>query len=360
MAVVLGMPRKMAKGVVVFTHNEAVIVERNGTHLVRDRLSFDERNELRIARKRMRKLKDRYLFGCHFNFRNKTLVLPKSAGLFDFYLSTRKTYSMFLPEAKRINTVASFFVEDNYLENFERDIDILYVATDSKVKNWGRFLSVCEQLLLERPGLRVMAVQTGRHDFSSNQTQVNALRLKFPTAALDFRYVRLSGPGKGLPGHEIKTFMNRAKVFTHFSEKEGQATVISEAFMAGCKVGLYSALHKMSVELPGTSTWRLYSRGNEAKVILELLDSVNPNSSDMSEVREFFGEKANIRFLSSSIQTIVAPVIPNFHDLDNLKHRLPAHTAQGKTWDKNVQCRNSAALQSISDLKSLLNFLEEN
>ena len=150
---------------------------------------------------------------------------------------------------------------------------------------------------------------------------------------------------KGLPLETIAHFYNQSKIFTIFSQEEGESRVIKEAQLCGLPVVVKSDIRGGGADyLNHKNSLTFNDYDCAADVLIQAVKEFDKFELDLKELREEIGEVNNIEKLKDYFSNIFARNDLQFDgdliNTDNLNWRLPAQFSDDTTpWARGEKYR---------------------
>ena len=318
MAIVLKPACGPSKGVVVFTHKERHFVDF----------------EAPLLGPELRRLRERYVVLMHWGW------FMKNAPAFpavDAHLCRESAVTFRDPGVRRIAMNSAMFTPAYFrAEALPKHWDVVSVTRALKQKRTGELLTCLRHVFDRRPETTALVVCSGPPDLH-NRRYENDLYERylsmFSAAERDrftFLYTRSSVPFL-LPRRDIAFFYNSSRVFTLFSDIEGESRVIKEALMCGLPVLVKQHLLGGGRDFLTDANSRQFSNAADgAERLLEMLEHPQRFHVDTAGLADEIGETANIPRFEHAIRALFEEAGVPFEgllDTDDLSRKLPGHVS---------------------------------
>lgn len=344
MAHLFKRPTPQAKGILVFTHKEIAFF----TNHVKDirfesvnrvkRKFFSVANVKRKYRADLARLRERYFLGVHFGHRFDDFpTLPYA----DFYMSGPGTVGFQHPEEVFLipynsrSFSSKIFTPDPAVP---KRYDLLHVGRDIRLKNVDRILASVRKLYDQGKRYRVLLWILPARNRDEKRVYTTLAEDYYRLFSADERkdcvlmYLNRDLSIMGVAREELVHYYRQSKVFTLFTEKEGESRVISEALLCGLPVVVWDKLIGGGRDLltPHNSVqFPSYDLAHEA--LSEAIDHHHrfdvANEALFRQTREDYVlpelKKYFTRLYAAHGQTYDGHLI----NTDDLADRLPGHSA---------------------------------
>lgn len=271
MVFILKQPQGQSKGIIVFTHKERPFISASvpGMHDV------------------MNALKEQYVLGMHYGWTAKNFT---EAPFIDFYLAaegcvakpevTDKTY---------IRLCSRNFVPANFRPDPDvpKHWDIICVAHTGRFKCLDEFLVTMKQVMDKRPETKVLLI-ANEHEKPNPVNHYTDLVADYESMFsadqkenFDLMLLKRKQSLYAIKQRSMPFFYNASRVFTLFTNEEGNARVIGEALLCGLPVVCKSYLQGAGRENLNENNARQFDDLESAADVF--VDLLNAPQLDMSE-----------------------------------------------------------------------------
>ena len=248
MAHIFKHPSGNNKGIVIFTHKEWGYFSGNK---VIKRLKREGRIPRFIYRelrppfgKKLSIISDHYYIGVHFGYFYEHIFSSKTA---DFIFSKESNVPNIGRSVTRVPMNSRDFTPVVFnRQDVKKKYDVMTVGRDVKVKNYPLLFESIKRCLTLRPSTTFLLIVPSQEGVYFG-VQKKLARKYYATFTrkeqekITFLYLHPQLQW-GLHQGQLVDFYNRSRVFTLFSECEGESRVISEALCCGLPVVTYSKL----------------------------------------------------------------------------------------------------------------------
>ena len=378
MAHLFKQPSQNNKGIIIFTHKEMKYFFRPGKPLSRKKPAtyvpfvldyFYSRNKkYPYFEKALAELRRRYLIGVHFGWHHTEFpelqyadFLMASQGTIDFQ---PPAHCFHIPLNSR-NFISERFADLDYNHKFW---DIICVARAAKFKNLDLLLKAVKRL----------NKKTGKYHkvLLIIPPNVSEDTSKFYTTIINDYYnwfdeeernhitiMKLSKDLSflGMPQNSLTHFYNSSKIFTLFSEKEGESRVIAEALLCGCPVVVKSDLEGGGRDFLNENNSVYFDDFDKAHLAFEeALNNYETLKQSTTDLKNILRDDFTIPMLKQYFSEIYTQHNMTFDgellNLDYLDRRLPAHT-HSVPW--NINRFGSADILSIEQFEIFKDYLSK-
>ena len=306
-----------SKGIVVFTHKEVAHLDAPVGGL-RDALAA---------------LRERFVVGVHWGNFQSGVVSPWWV---DFHLAGEGTVEFAdLGAAERLTLCSRNFTPAAFspLEVTKR-WDVINVARPVPVKRLDDFLRVIRAIYDRGRRLKVLAICPGPLDMSDPDAWYSDLysdyeRMFDAEDRETFTLIVLRGDGYPFPLSQaaIAELYNLSRVFTLFSDREGESRVVAEALLCGLPVLARADLVGGGRDYLNEGNSRLFSNLDEAAdALLELVD--DGPSVDVATLARELSEEHSVPRLETAMRELFERrglVFEGQMETRDLGRRLPSH-----------------------------------
>ena len=368
MAHIFKHPNKSNKGIIIFTHKELQLFNLK----VNRRLI---KNPLRIFstyflfKRKISRIRKKYFIGIHYGAYQSNL---KSSDWVDFHMSAPGT-AKFVDDPIILPLNSANFTPLVMQKDFnaEKYWDLICVAHNTYQKKYPELLNSIRKLFDLNGNYKILFVIASSKDESDSKKFYNTLfedyyKMFSRKEREQFTIIKThpeTGP-QGLSYTFLSYLYNRSKVFTIFSQIEGESRVVKEAQLCGLPVVVKSDVKGGMRDYLNESNSLLFDNYEEAHITLkEAIDNYDKFKIDteywakelredysLDKVKEFFKQfynKKGSKFDEELINT------------DNLNRRLPAHFYDPLSvpWASNSKFRFKTT--DILNVYVLQSFLKE-
>jgi len=317
MAFLLKKPQGNSKGIIIFTHKE------------RDQISNRVPGLLRV----IEELKKSYVLGMHWGFLSENI---SDVSFIDFYMAGKGTLKVsdnsIMPRIymSSRNFTPAFFAPNNSTAKYW---DILSIARTAKFKRLDQFLEVMRKVFDQRPATRVLLICTEPEKSSPRNSYTDLMsdykKLFSEDERKRFTILLLSTKEGMFPLSQetMVHFYNSSRVFTLFSDYEGESRVISEALLTGLPVVVKKKLEGGGRDyLDDSNSAQFESLSEAAGQFVNLLD--NELSFDRELMARKLSEVYSVETFEDELKRIFRELNVPFNgewDKVNLTMKLPSH-----------------------------------
>ncbi|WP_417439199.1 glycosyltransferase [Idiomarina sp.] len=346
------------KGIVVFTHKELNYFEGNlpsWKELIKKPKSYVKKffkkiTESRKIKKNLLNIKKNYYIGVHWGFHSVNIETPEWV---DFHMSAPGTCTF--NDAPFVIPLSSANFTPRIMrdEKKEKYWDVICVAKNDNKKRYPELLRSIRKVYDLGYKFKIIFV------VASNKNEPSALYygklLKdynemFSAEEREIFTIIKTHPDTGFQGFSY-TFLshlyNESKVFTIFSQKEGECRVIKEAQLCGLPVVVKSDMQGGGRDFLNKNNSVMFDEYQEAhNAIIEAVENYKDYTVDSEKIESDLGEESSIRKLNEYFSQLYSKEGKEFDgeliNTDNLNRRLPAHFFdEGISWAKDPEFRFS-------------------
>jgi glycosyltransferase involved in cell wall biosynthesis len=318
MAIVLKAPLGPSKGVVVFTHKERRFIDLDAP----------------ILGGELRRLRERYFVLMHWGWSSQDV--PRLPAV-DAHVCRESTVTFREPGVRRIPLNSAMFTPAYFRpQALHKHWDVISVTRALKAKRTGELLACLRILLDKRPDTTAMIVCGGSANLADPNMendlyeQYTAMFSEAERDRVTLLLTRSAVPFP-LPRRDIAFFYNSSRVFTLFSDVEGESRVIKEALICGLPVLVKRHLAGGGRDFLTDTNSRLFSTAQEgAERLLEMLEQPERFQIDAAAIADEIGEVANVpRFIAAIRALFDEAGVPFEGKLDttDLSRKLPSHVS---------------------------------
>lgn len=334
MAHIFKHPNKSNKGIIIFTHKELQIFNlkvnrrliKNPTRILSSYFFF----KTKISR-----IRKKYFIGIHYGAYHRNLKTPAWV---DFHMSAPGT-AKFLdnPDILPLNS-ANFtplvMQKDSVATKYW---DIICVAHSTYQKKYPELLKAVRKLFDLDNNVKILFVIASGKDESDSKkyykTIFNDYNKLFSPKERELFTIIKTDPETGFQGFSY-TFLsylyNRSKVFTIFSQIEGESRVVKEAQLCGLPVVVKSDVQGGIRDYLNQSNSLYFDNYEDAHIILKkAIDNYDKFKIDTEywakELREDYSLDKAKEFFKEFYNRKGSKFDEELINTDNLNRRLPAH-----------------------------------
>ena len=321
MSFILKKPQGKSKGILIFTHKEILWVF----------------NENALLRRLLFTVKNLYLIGLHWGHYHENV--GEIIGL-DFHLAGPGTLKLKEGvKARRIDFCSRNFAPSCFKsnENQKKFWDIITIGRPIRLKNLREFFESIRICYDQGRNYRVLAICPCMKDLESNPNNYQELvgdyhkmfsdeeREKFQLMLLDRSHYPFP-----LSAETLAYFYSSSRLFTLFSDQEGESRVISEALLCGLPVVVKAHLRGGGRDFLDHSNSILFdgSPAGASNAFTEVLENYTKWNLDNSILRKNLSEDYSTQSLVEELQKVYNDMELPFEgemDLKALDRKLPSH-----------------------------------
>lgn len=320
MVFVLKPPVEDSKGIIIFTHKERAMIDP----------------KFPLVEASLQALSQRYVIGMHWGWHH---VNVEPIPFIEFHLAGKGTLSLKQPtDIPHIPMCSRNFLSDCFrpIPDIEKQWDILMIANRRRSKYVDQFFKVVKEILKARPETTVLVISACPSkeelnpvwDYIEMEDDYQAIF----TSDEQKRVTLMALEGKnGTPisQEELARYYNKSKIFTLFSDVEGESRVISEASLCGLPVVVKGWLKGGGLDyLDDNNSKTFHSLEAAPQVFLELLDKINDYRFDVESLQQDLCEKHTAAKLKTYMLSLFNDKMITFKgdcDLTGLANKLPGH-----------------------------------
>lgn len=329
------------KGIVIFTHKELHYFEGNLPSwkllVKKPRVYFKKVISILSkdwkTKSKLFNIRKKYYIGIHWGAFHEKVKTPNWV---DFHMSapgtcTFKGDPFIIPLSS-----ANFTPKIMKNENKEKYWDLICVAKNAKVKKFPELLASIRKIYDLGYDFKVIFV-VASNDHEPSHSYYNDL-LKdynemFSAEEREKFTIIKTHPDTGFQGFSY-TFLshlyNESKVFTIFSQKEGECRVIKEAQLCGLPVVVKSDMEGGGRDFLNKNNSVMFDEYENAHIaIVEAVENYRDYIVDYEKIEVDIGEESSVRKIKSYFSELYKAdgkeFDQNLINTDNLNRRLPAH-----------------------------------
>lgn len=341
MAHIFKHPSGSEKGIVVFSHKELSFLENNFrfSHFpvsspgvaVKNLISFI--SSFSFNRKALELIGENYFIGVHWGFFSRNVVTPKWV---DFHMAAKGTCT-FLGDPLVIPlSSANFTPSIMHPTQVPKYWDLLCVAKNDKKKNLDILMSQIRKIYDLGYKYRVLFVVASNKIEPNGEYYSGLLKDYFENFSQDERElftIIKTHPELGFQGFSysfLSHIYNQSKVFTIFSQREGECRVIKEAQLCGLPVVVKNDMEGGGRDFLNGENSLFFSDYDTAHLaLIHAVENYKSFNVDFDELKEHVGEEASLSLLKSYFDELYKNNNQVFDgeliNDDNLNRRLPSH-----------------------------------
>jgi glycosyltransferase involved in cell wall biosynthesis len=319
MPFILKEPYQQSKGVIVFTHKERRFLE----------------SPFPILKETVEKLRERYVIAMHWgHFHTDVDLVP----FVDFHLAGEGTLTFKKGvQVRRIPLCSRNFIAGCFHDTpAVKQWDILCIARPLKLKNLDELLSVVRAIYDRGVLLKVLLICPAPSQMDERDGWYAALeddywRLFSEAERSHFSLMMLRGDGYPFPLSQeaMASYYNASKVFTLFSDQEGESRVIAEALLCGLPVVVKAHLRGGGRDYLTAENSKQFSTLDEAcNIFIELLSNYPRYRFETLPLQRQLSEVYTAETLQREIAKVFDETGIPFAgpmDLVGLDRKLPSH-----------------------------------
>ena len=367
MAHIFKHPNKSNKGIIIFTHKELQFFNLK----VNRRLI---KNPLRILstyflfKRKISRIRKKYFIGIHYGWFHKNQITPYWV---DFNITAPGTATF------KDNTTIIPLNSGNFTPlimrkelNIEKYWDIICIANNSHTKKYSKLLSSIRELYNLDNSLKVLfVIASGKAEkINKYYTEIlNDYNQIFSPKERELFTIIKTHPETGFQGFSY-TFLsylyNRSKVFTIFSQIEGECRVVKEAQLCGLPVVVKSDVQGGIRDYLNKDNSLYFDNYEDAHITLrKAIDNYDKFKIDTEywakELREDYSLDRLKKYLTDFYSSKELKFDGELINTDNLNRRLPAHFYDPLSvpWASNSKFRFKTT--DILNVFMLRSFLKE-
>lgn len=353
MAHIFKHPTKKSKGIIVFTHKEFNLFNyklKPDKNLIRNPKSFLTSSyqkalmKTRFERK-IDTLKKNYFVGIHWGFASRDILSPKWV---DFHMTANGT-ATFKNDPFIIPLNSANFTPEvmSKKKNITKYWDIICVAKNDNKKNYHQLLFSIRKIYDLGYQYKIIFIIASNKNEDSNRYYTNILDDYFKMFSAEERElftIIKTHPETGFQGFSY-TFLshlyNQSKIFTIFSQREGECRVIKEAQLCGLPIVVKSDMEgggRDYLNEENSVYFDCYENAHNS--LIYAIENYKDFKFNTLELRKELSESNSIDILHKYFEELFNNYNQNYDkqliNLDNLNRRLPAHY-----FDKSITWANS-------------------
>jgi len=341
MAHIFKHPTKNSKGIIVFTHKEFNSFNyklKPNKNLIRNpKLFLSSSYQKALLRtsfeRKVDTLKKNYFIGIHWGFASKD-ISPKWV---DFHMTANGTATFkndpFIIPLNSANFTPEVMSKKN---NITKYWDIICVAKNDHKKNYRQLLLSVRKIFNLGYQYKILFIIASNRNEDSDRFYTNILDDYFKMFSSQEREIFTiikTHPQTGFQGFSysfLSHMYNQSKVFTIFSQKEGECRVIKEAQLCGLPIVVKSDMEGGGRDYLNQNNSIYFDDYEQAhKALIYAVENFKNFDFDTLSLREDLSESSSIEKLHIYFKQLFNNYNQKYDNalinLDNLNRRLPAH-----------------------------------
>jgi len=282
MAIVLKPVIGDSKGLVVFTHKERRFLDLAAP----------------VLGEEIRRLRGRFVVLMHWgSYVEKPPLLPAV----DAHVCRDSAVVFADPTVRRIPMNSAMFTPAYFRpRNLEKQWDVISITRPLRQKRTGELFACLRYALDRRPGTTAFVLSAGpaKMDDPRCENDLHERYVEMFTEAERDRFTFVSLRSNAMfpfPRRDIAFFYNSSRVFTLFSDMEGESRVIKEALACGLPVLVKRHLLGGGRDFLTNENSALFSDARDgAERLCEMLDHPERFRVDAAAIADEIGEAANV------------------------------------------------------------------
>jgi len=321
MASILKESQLNSKGVIVFTHKERVL--------------FENKYLMRILKREVLQLKSMYFFAMHWGHYHKNI---ETIDLIDFHFAGQGTVAFKKPEENYHIPLCSRNFSSSVFrkKNLSKVYDIINISRPLRLKKIDEFFLVIKKMINKGFLPKVLIICPLPDNFyqdENNYVEIYSDYIKLfsikERESISLLLLSPDGSPFQLSENEISDFMNLSKVFTLFSDKEGESRVVSEALLCGLTVVVKRNIIGGAKDYLNDDNSRLFSTLDEAAdIFIDLISNYNKFQFSTINLEQELSEEYTKDILKNKLKVFFSEKNEEFEGeflLENLSKKLPSH-----------------------------------
>lgn len=335
MAHIFKYPEGGNKGILVLTHKELKWLQFNfrKKEIFNPYLLISKKFQSRKVKTYINHIKEKYFIGIHWGHFHENVVTPDWVS---FHMSALGTCTFVGDPIVIPLSSANFTPRIMAPKRIDKYWDIITVAKNIKVKRFDILINEIRKIFDLGYKYRVLFVIASNKVEHQDKFYSNILDDYFELFSDEERErftIIKTHPNMGFQGFSY-TFLahlyNQSKIFTIFSQQEGECRVIKEAQMCGLPIVVKSDMIGGGRDYLNSNNSVLFNEYSEAHhALIEAVETVEKFEVDFEQLKEVLGEKASIESLKKYFSDLYKSNDQEFDgslvNLDNLNRRLPSH-----------------------------------
>lgn len=366
MAHIFKHPESGNKGIVVFTHKELSFL--TGTAIrkkdilrpiqIAKKIVFKATKKKQINLK-IREINRRYFIGIHWGGYATNVITPDWV---DFHMSAHGTATFigdpYVIPMNSANFTPAVMNEENISEKYW---DIICIAKNMHIKNLERLMKSVRKIYDMKLYYKVIFIISSNkiepEDKFYNSIFKDYFQNFSPEERENFTILKLH-PDMGFQGMSytvLSFFLKRSKVFTLFSQQEGESRVVKEAQLCGLPVVVKDDMRGGGRDFLDEMNSVFFSTYDEAHdALIYAVENYKTLSGNASKIKEKLSEIYSVPELHCFFSEMYRKSGENFNgcliNIDSLNRRLPAHYYDP---DTIIWASSEEYMYSTTDIKSL-------
>lgn len=357
---------KESKGILILTHKELSYLSVN--------IQIRKKNVLRLLfypafflqrkfyNSLMMKLSDQYVIGVHWGWKSDVKTSPEWVS---FHMAAPGTANILDGKYQVPLNSANFTPKVMRNKHYTKIWDLISVSKSAKGKNIDKLFQSIREIYDSGENIKVILVVASNLKEPNNRHYTNILydyNTLFSEAERENFVLIKTDPNtgfKGLSTDFLADLMNLSKVFTLFSQVEGESRAIKEAQLCGLPVVVKSDLMGGGRDYLNDKNSMFFENYSDASnVIMNAINCFEKFEVSQDDVDEKLSEEENIRKLNLYFKTLFKKLGLDYQgdmvNTDSLARRLPAHfNGNDIFWanDKSYQFKTTDIVGPLSFYK---------
>lgn len=326
-----------SKGILVITHKELSYLSVN--------IQVRKKNILRILfyplflfqralyKRLMMKLSEKYVIGVHWGWKSDVTTSPDWVS---FHMAAPGTANILDGKFQVPLNSANFTPKVMKNKHYAKIWDLISVSKSAKGKNIDRLFTSIREIYDLGLNIKVVLVVASNLKEPSNRHYTDILfdynRIFSEAERENFVLIKTDPKTgfKGLSTDFLADLMNLSKIFTLFSQVEGESRAIKEAQLCGLPVVVKSDLMGGGRDYLNEANSMLFDDYSDAsKVIVNAINNHDKFHVSQDEMDSQLSEEENIDKLTDYFKSLYEKLELDYAgglvNTDSLARRLPAH-----------------------------------
>tara|TARA_B100000787_G_C16148939_1_gene275641 strand:- start:142 stop:1197 length:1056 start_codon:yes stop_codon:yes gene_type:complete len=276
-----------------------------------------------------------YFFAMHWGHYHKNI---EKIDLIDFHLAGPGTVIFKNPEENyhiplcSRNFASATFANKNSIKVY----DIINISRPLRLKNIDEFFIVIKKMISKNFFPKVLIIcplsvdfYQNNHNYMEIYSDYMAMFSSKERESITLMLLSPEGSPFTLSEEAISDFMNLSKVFTLFSDKEGESRVVSEALLCGLPVVVKKNLIGGAKDYLNDTNSKLFTSLDEAAdIFIDLISNYSKYQFDTKSLEQELSEKYTKKTLINELElffTTKKEIFKGELFLKNLSKKLPSH-----------------------------------
>lgn len=281
----------------------------------------------------MQKLASKYVIGVHWGWKSEVKASPAWVS---FHMAAPGTANILDGKFQIPLNSANFTPKVMKNKNYNKIWDLISVSKSAKGKNIDKLFTSIREIYDLGINIKVLLIVASNLKEPSNRHYTEILfdyNMMFSEAERENFVLIKTDPKTGFKGIStsfLSDLMNLSKVFTLFSQVEGESRAIKEAQLCGLPVVVKADLMGGGRDYLNKNNSMLFDSYNDAsKVIVDAINNYDKFNVDQNIMDGKLSEEENIHNLVSYFK-LMYKELGNVYsgdliNTDSLARRLPAH-----------------------------------